>query len=76
MTANRLADGLVVYLTDGGQWSERIDAARVADGKDEAALLLADAERDVANCRVVAAYLIDVAREPGGAVRLLRFASR
>jgi Protein of unknown function (DUF2849) len=69
VTANRLADGLVVYLTDGGQWSEQIDAARVADGKDAAALMLADAERDVANCRVVSAYLIDVARVPGGALR-------
>jgi hypothetical protein len=69
VTANRLADGAVVYLTEGGQWSERIDAARVADGKDAAAQMLADAERDVAHCQVVAPYLIDVAREPGGALR-------
>ena len=68
-TANRLADGAVVYLADDGRWAERIDAARIADGKDAAAALLADAERHVALCRVVGPYLIDVTRDTVGTVR-------
>jgi Protein of unknown function (DUF2849) len=66
--ANRLADGAVVYLADDGEWAERIDRARVADGK-EAAALLTHAERDAALCRVVTPYLIDVTRDPDGALR-------
>ena len=58
-TANRLSDGAVVYLGDG-EWTERIDGARIADGKDAATALMEDAERDVPLCRVVAPYLIDV----------------
>ena len=69
VTANRLADGAVVYLADDGEWAERIDGARVADGKDATAALLADAERDAALCRVVTPYLIDVTRDQGGALR-------
>ncbi len=72
VTANRLADGVVVYLADDGEWTERIDGARVADGKDATAALLADAERDAALCRVVTPYLIDVTREANGALRSLR----
>jgi hypothetical protein len=68
-TANRLTDGVVVYLADEGEWAERIDDARVADSKDAAAALLADAERDAVLCRVVTPYLIDVTRDPGGALR-------
>lgn len=68
-TANRLSDGAVVYLGDDGEWTERIEGARIADGKDAAATLIADAERDVPLCRVVAPYLIDVGY---GADRALR----
>jgi hypothetical protein len=69
VTANRLSDGAVVYLAEDGEWAERINGARVADGKEAAAALLADAERDAALCRVVTPYLIDVARNPDGALR-------
>jgi Protein of unknown function (DUF2849) len=68
-TANRLEDGAVVYLGHEGGWEERIDAARVADGNDAAAALLAEAEQDVALCRIVAPHLIDVARDAKGALR-------
>jgi hypothetical protein len=69
VTANRLADGVVVYYAEGGEWAERIEHARVAEDKDAAASLLADAERDVGRCRVIAPYLIDVVRGDGGALR-------
>ena len=59
VTANRLADGLVVYLGNDG-WVETIAAARSVDGKEAAAALLAEAEPDVAACRVVGPYVIDV----------------
>ena len=76
VTANRLADGAVVYLADDGEWTERIDGARVADGKDATAALLADAERDSALCRVVTPYLIDVSREANGALRPATYRER
>jgi hypothetical protein len=69
VTANRLSDGAVVYLAEGGEWAERLAGARVVDGKEAAAALLADAERDAALCRVVTPYLIDVARNTDGALR-------
>ena len=66
LTANRLADGDVVYLADGDVWSETIRAARVARDTDEAALLEAAGERSVANQTIVAPYLIDVAEDGAG----------
>jgi uncharacterized protein DUF2849 len=76
ITANRLADGLVVYLGAGGDWVEPIEGARIADGKDEAAVLLAEAERAAAACRVVAPYAIDVVRNADGAVRPASYRER
>lgn len=68
VTANRLADGAVVYLTGEGRWTETLACARVADGKEEAAALLALAERSVTDRLVVAPYAFPVAIE-AGAVR-------
>lgn len=68
VTANRLADGVVVYLgTDG--WVEIIAAARSVEGKEVAAALLAEAEADVAACRVVGPYVIDVTPGEGGTLQ-------
>ena len=67
-TANRLSDGAVVYLGDG-EWTERIEGARIADGKDAATALMEDAEREVPLCRVVAPYLIDVGYSADNALR-------
>ncbi|MBK8175347.1 MAG: DUF2849 domain-containing protein [Rhodospirillales bacterium] len=68
VTANRLGDGIVVYLAEGGTWSERLVDAVASESKDVAAGLLAVAEGDAARCRVVAPYLIDVVRSEGGAL--------
>ena len=65
VTANRLADGLVVYFGAAG-WVETIAVARSVEGKEAAAALLAEAEPDVAACRVVGPYVIDVVPDEAG----------
>ena len=55
LTANRLADGAVVWLADSG-WSERLDAAvRLEDEAAAAALARAEAQGTL----VVGPYLVD-----------------
>ena len=70
VTASRLLDGAVVYLAEGGGWSESIAESRVALDDDEGAALLAEAEGAVGQQLVVAPYLFAVALE-GGVVRPL-----
>ena len=64
MTANRLSDGAAVYLTPGGRWSRRLDAALVADA-DGTDAMLAAAERAVADRVVVGPYPIEVETDAG-----------
>jgi hypothetical protein len=71
VTANRLGDGAVVFLCDGGRWSERVGDAVLAVDDAAAAALLQAAERDVATRRVVVPYLIEAVIE-GGVLRPLR----
>ncbi len=66
LTANRLSDGIVVYLTAGDGWSESLQEAEVAEGKEAADALLARAEPSVANNTVVEPYLFEVAKEADG----------
>ncbi|MFO1113823.1 MAG: DUF2849 domain-containing protein [Rhodospirillales bacterium] len=68
VTANRLVDGLVVYL-GANDWVETIAAARSVEGKEAAAALLAEAEPDVAACRIVGPYIIDVVPDEAGTLR-------
>ncbi len=65
LTANRLDDGLVVYLTPEGGWSERLCEARLAQDDDAAAALEAEGGRAEAAQAVVAPYAIDLLREDG-----------
>ena len=60
VTANRLRDGLVVFLADGGKWSGNIAEAAVAADDDTAANLLRQAGRSETDNTVVAPYLIEV----------------
>ena len=62
VTANRLDDGLVVYLNGAG-WSERIEDARIAGDDAAADGLLARAEGPGQEIRVIGPYLIEVTRE-------------
>ena len=71
ITANRLRDGAVVYLTPEGLWSESLDGARVAGSRDEVERLLAGAERAVADRIIVDVYAFPVADEDA-AVRPLQ----
>jgi hypothetical protein len=66
VTANRLADGVVVYLAADGRWRERCADGHVVDDRASAAQLLATAEAAVATCDVVGPYLIDVVPGDGG----------
>ena len=71
ITANRLIDGSVVYLTRDGGWSEKIGDSLVSDAADEAERMKATAQRAERSQQVVGAYLIDVAVE-GGTVHPVR----
>jgi hypothetical protein len=65
VTANRLTDGIVVYLASDGGWTEEIGRARLAETEDEVKALEAEAAKDVAARKVVAVYPMDVAIRDG-----------
>jgi sulfite reductase (NADPH) hemoprotein beta-component len=70
VTANRLGDGLVVFLGAGGTWVEDIERAIVAVTKEAAdALLRQGVEAEIAN-KVVGPYLIEVGGAEGAIVPL------
>ena len=63
VTANRLGNGVVVYLTAQGAWSERLEDAARADGAAAEAML---AEAEAQPLAVVGPYLIDLAEGENG----------
>ncbi len=65
VTANRLADGLVIFLSDHDAWSEDLSEACIAADKAAAEALLAAAERAVNAQTVVGPYLIDITDNAG-----------
>ncbi len=65
ITANRLTDGVVVYLASDGSWVEDLARARVAVTEDEIKALESEAAQAVAERRVVATYPMAVAVEDG-----------
>ena len=65
VTANRLSDGAVVYLTVGDGWSEWVAEARVAASDEASAAILALADRPEQRVRVVGPYLMEVTEESG-----------
>ncbi len=58
LTANRLTDGAVVYLTPAGTWTSEIARSVVAREERAAAALLARGQRDAEAAIVVGPYLI------------------
>jgi len=68
VTANRLKDGVVVYLTAANDWSEHLDAAVLYRASADAEAALALAKRAVEDRLIVAPYLVDVVAD-GGCVR-------
>jgi hypothetical protein len=65
LTANRLTDGIVVYLAAGGEWTEQIANARVADSVEEVKALETIAENAVRERIVIGAYPMPVALNDG-----------
>jgi hypothetical protein len=68
-TANRLMDGIGVFLGYDGEWTRHIDDARIAELEDDIVEIQAEAE---ASKSVVGAYLIDAdVRIPEGGKRIV-----
>ena len=75
LTANRLGDGIVVFLDFEGAWSESFDEAIVARSPDEVKALEDRGTYDAARNLVVEPYLVEV-REDGGRLVPLRARER
>ena len=65
VTANRLTDGIVVYLAADGEWTEEIANARVADDEAETKALETIAENAVREREVIGVYPMPVALVDG-----------
>ena len=65
VTANRLVDGIVVYLASDGSWTEELARARIAETEEETKVLEVQAAEDVKARKVVAVYPIEVALTDG-----------
>jgi len=68
LTANRLGDGIVVFLDFEGAWSERLAEAVVARSPDEVRALQDRGIYDAARNLVVEPYLVEVREAAGGLV--------
>jgi sulfite reductase (NADPH) hemoprotein beta-component len=66
VTANRLREGDVVYLSAAGAWSQWISDSAVARTPEEETRLIRIAEQAVADRLVVGPYATEVARDDGG----------
>ncbi|MFO1034709.1 MAG: DUF2849 domain-containing protein [Hyphomicrobiales bacterium] len=65
MTANRLRDGEVVFLTRAGVWSEKIDDAVLAQEPQALAALESRAAQDAKATLITGQYLFDAERVDG-----------
>ncbi len=70
ITANRLSDGFVVYLTAQDTWSERIVECKTASDERTAQNLLIQAQRHADEGHIVGPYLFKLALEDGKPVAL------
>ncbi|QRM55452.1 DUF2849 domain-containing protein [Sinorhizobium sp. BG8] len=75
LTANRLSDGISVWLDAAGNWSESLQDAFVARHKEAVDALEATGKQAFADNKVVDANVIDV-EEVGGILRPLRMRER
>jgi hypothetical protein len=66
VTANRLIDGIVVYLAADGSWTEDIAHARRAETEEKTKALEAVAAQAVKERKVVAVYPMDVTIDSHG----------
>jgi hypothetical protein len=63
-SANRLADGVVVYLDDAGQWVPHLSVAAIAQGERASEILLERAKAEGAS--VVEPFLVAVEQGQDG----------
>jgi hypothetical protein len=68
VTASRLTDGAVVFLDGTGDWTDRLDRARVFADKTATAEGLAAGARAEADSLVIDVYAVDVALQAGAIV--------
>ncbi len=68
-SANRLVDGVVVYLGDAGEWTPRLDRAALARDKSEGAILLQRAQAEAFG--VVEPFLVAVSEDEDGTIEPL-----
>lgn len=66
LTANILTDGIVVYLTADGAWTEQLPKARFVTDEAEQTRLLHESEQDVERRIIVDPYLMDAADGANG----------
>lgn len=69
VSANRLSDGIVVFLDASGQWRPELARAAVARGEQEADLLIARARAE--GFDVVEPYLLAVQEGDDGSIEPL-----
>ncbi len=65
ITANRLTDGIVVYLAPDGSWTEEIIRARFAESEEETKALEVEGDKAVKDRIVVAMYPMPVEIKDG-----------
>ena len=75
LTANRLDDGIVVFLDFEGAWSETLAEAVIARSPDEVRALQDRGTYDAARNIVVEPYLVEV-RETAGGIVPIRYRER
>jgi hypothetical protein len=68
-SANRLTDGVVVFLDDAGQWTPRLDRAAVARDRRGGEILLERAKVEAAS--VVDPFLVAVTEGDDGSIEPL-----
>jgi hypothetical protein len=65
ITANRVDNGRVVYLSGDGEWSESVNDSRLIDTEEDLERLTAAADQSVKAQVVIDAYAIDAAEQDG-----------
>jgi hypothetical protein len=66
ISANRLADGIVVYAGRDGSWSERLSQAKIFASKAEAEAGLLVAQNDAKRNLVVEPIVVEVTEDASG----------
>ena len=68
-SANRLVDGVVVFLDDAGQWTERLERAVLARDKRAGEILLERAKAESSD--VIDPFLVAVSEDDDGTLEPL-----